>query len=184
MYGCESWTIKKTEHWRIDSWTVVLEKTLESPLGCKEIKPVNPKANQSWIFIGRTDAETSILWPPNVKNWLIGKRPWYWERLNSGGEGDDQGWDGWMPSWVNGHEFEQTPGVGDRQGSLVCCSPWGCKKLNMTEWLNWTGSLKRGKTSITCMAGRLAGRQVIQRRYFCQQIMLKHLCFRCKKKNK
>ena len=74
MYGFETWTIKKAEHrknWCF--WTVVLEKTLESPLDCKEIKPVNPKGNQSWIFIGRTDAETSILWPPDAKNWLIGK---------------------------------------------------------------------------------------------------------------
>ena len=78
MYGCESWTIKKAEHWRIWSfWTVVLEKTLESPLGCSEIQPVHPQGNQSWIFIGRTDAEaeTPILWPPDAENWLIGKEP-------------------------------------------------------------------------------------------------------------
>ena len=78
MYGFKNWTIKKTEHWRIDAfWTVVLEKTLDSPLDCKEIKPVIPKGNQSWIFIGRTDAEaeTPILWPPDAKNWLIGKDP-------------------------------------------------------------------------------------------------------------
>ena len=71
MYGCESWTIKKTEHF----WTVVLEKTLESPLDCKEIQPVNPKGNQSWIFIGRTDDEALILWPPDAKSWLIRKDP-------------------------------------------------------------------------------------------------------------
>ena len=73
----ESWTIKEAEHQRIDAWTVVLEKTLESPLDCKEIQPVHPKGNQSWIFIGRTDAEaeTSILWPPDAKNWLVGKDP-------------------------------------------------------------------------------------------------------------
>ena len=78
MYGCESWTIKKAEHWRIDAfWTVELERTLESPLNCKEIQPVHPKGNQFWIFIGRTDAEaeTPILWPPDVKNWFIGKDP-------------------------------------------------------------------------------------------------------------
>ena len=75
MYGCESWTIKKAESWRIDAFELVLEKTLESPLDCKEIQPVNPKGNQSWIFIGRTDAEaeTPILWPPDAKNWLNGK---------------------------------------------------------------------------------------------------------------
>ena len=77
VYGCESWTIKKAEHWRICFWALVLEKTLESPLDCQEIKPVNPKGNQPWIFIGRTDAEAKapILWPPYAKNWLIGKDP-------------------------------------------------------------------------------------------------------------
>ena len=78
MYGCESLTIKKAECWRTDSfWTVVLEKTLESPLECKEIQPVHPKGNQSWVFTGRTDveAETPIFWPPDVKSWLIGKEP-------------------------------------------------------------------------------------------------------------
>ena len=100
MYGCESWTIKKAEHRRIDVfWTVVLEKTLESPLDCKEIKPVNPKGNQSWILIGKTDveAETPILWPPDVKYWLPGKSPdagkdWRWE------EKGETVWDGWMAS--------------------------------------------------------------------------------------
>ena len=91
-------------------WTVVLQKTLESPLDCKEIKPVHPKGDQSWVFIGRTDAEaeTPILRPPHAKSWLIWKRPWCWERLKVGGEGDDRGWDGWMASptqwtwvWVN-----------------------------------------------------------------------------------
>ena len=77
MDGCESWTIKKTEHQRIELWVMVLEKTLKSPLDCKETKPVNPKGNQPWIFIGRTDAEVEapILWPPDVKSWLIGKDP-------------------------------------------------------------------------------------------------------------
>ena len=101
MYGCESWTIKKAEHWRTDALELVLEKTLESPLDCKEIQPVHPKGDQSWIFIGRTDAEaeTPKHWPPDVKNWLIGKDPdvgedWRWEevwtRLRE--------WDGWMAS--------------------------------------------------------------------------------------
>ena len=136
MYGHESWTIKKVEHWRTDAfWTVVLEKTLESPLDSKEIQLVHPKGNQSWLFIGRTDveAETLILWPLHVKNWLIENDP------NSGkdwrqevkGTTEDE-----MVGWchrLNGHEFEQDPGVGDGQGSLACCSPWGRKESDMTE---------------------------------------------------
>ena len=99
MYGCESWT---KESWVLKNWcfwTVVLEKTFENPLDCKEIQPVNAKGNQFWVFIGRTDAEaeTPILWPPDVKNWLW-KRPRCWERLKAGGKGDDRWWDGWMAS--------------------------------------------------------------------------------------
>ena len=94
----ESWVLK---NWYF--WTVVLEKTLENPLDCKEIQLVHPKGNQSWIFIGRTDAkaETLILWPPDVKNWFDLERPWCWKRLKAGGRGDDRGWDGWMasPTW-------------------------------------------------------------------------------------
>ena len=107
------------------------------PLDCKEIKPVNPKGNLSWIFIGRTDAETPILWPPDGEELTHWKRSWCWERLKADGEGDDRGWDGWMASSLYGHEFEQAPRVGDGQGSLVCCSPWGHKEWDMTEWLNW-----------------------------------------------
>ena len=121
---------------------LVLEKTLESPLDSKEIKSVNPKGNQSWIFIGRTDAEgligsidAPILWPLDVKNWLIGEDPNAgnnWRQEEKGMTEDEMvGWH----HWLNGLEFEQAPGVGDRQGSLVCCSPWGRK---VTEWLNWT----------------------------------------------
>ena len=102
MYGCESWTIKKAEPKNWCFWTVVLEKTLESPLDCKEIQPVHPKGDQSWIFFARTDAETEtpILWPPDAKNWLIGK-DWCWERLKAGGGGDDKGWEDCMasPTW-------------------------------------------------------------------------------------
>ena len=121
-------------------WTVVLEKTLKSPLDCKEIKLVNPKGNQSWIFIGRTDAvaETPILWPPDVKNWLIGKdldarKDW---RQEEKGRAEDE-LIGWHPR-LDGHEFEQALGVGDGQGSLACCSPWGGKESDTTGWLNWT----------------------------------------------
>ena len=120
-------------------WTVVLERTLESPLDCKEIKPVNPKGNQSWIFIGRTDAEAEapILWPPDVKNWLNGKDPDAgkdWRQEEKGTTEDEMA--GWH-HWLDRHEFEQAPGVGDGQGSLACCSPWGRNESEMTEWLNW-----------------------------------------------
>ena len=97
MYGCENWTIKlSTKEWCF--WTVVLEKTLESPLHCKEIQPVNPKGSQSWIFIGRTDAEAETpiaTWCEELTHW---KGPWRWERLKAGGDGNDRGWDGWMAS--------------------------------------------------------------------------------------
>ena len=137
MYGCESWTIKKTEHQRIDTFKLLLKKTVESPLDCKEIKPVNPKGNQPWILIGRTDAEAEapILWAPDAKNWLrkdpdAGKD---WRREEMGTTEDE------MVGWhhrLNGHEFEQAPGVDDGQGSLACCSPWGYKESDMTERLN------------------------------------------------
>ena len=136
------WELDYKESWAPKNWcfwTVVLKKTLESPLDCKEIKPVNPKGNQPWLFIGRTDAEaeTPILWPHDAKNWLIGKDPeagkdWRQER----GTTEDE-----MVGWhhrLNGHEFEQAPGVGDGQGSLACCSPWSHKESDTTKWLNWT----------------------------------------------
>ena len=114
-------------------WTVVLEKALESRLDSQEIKPVNCKGNWSWIFVGRTDneAEAAIFWPPNVKNWLIGKDPdagkrW---RQEKGTEEDEMvGWH----HWLDGHEFEQAPGFDDGQGNLGCCSPWDLKESDMT----------------------------------------------------
>ena len=128
----ESWAPK---NWCF--WTVVLEKTLESPLDCREIQPVHPK-DQSWVFIGRSDAEaeTPILWSPHAKSWLIGKDPdagrdWGQEK----GTTEDE-----MVGWhhrLNGHEFEQTSGVGDEQGGLVSCDSWGRKESDTTEWLNW-----------------------------------------------
>ena len=113
----ESWVLK---NWCF--WIVVLEKTLESPMDCKEIQPVHPKGDQSWVFFGRNDAkaETPLLWPPHAKSWLIGKRLWCWEELGAGGKGDDRGWDGWMASptrgtwvWVNSGSWWWTsrPGV-------------------------------------------------------------------------
>ena len=99
------WKLDYKESWALKNWcfwTMVLEKTLESSLDCKEIQPVHPKGDQSWIFIERTDAEaeTPILWPPDAKNWLM-KRSWCWERLKVEGEGENRGWDGWMasPTW-------------------------------------------------------------------------------------
>ena len=137
------WELDYKESWALKNWcfwTVVLEKTLESPLDCKEIKLVNSKGNQSGIFIGRMDAETEapILWPPDAKNWLIRKDPdagkdW---RQEMKGTTEDE-----MVGWhhqLNGHEFEQAPEVGDGQGSLVCCSPWGQRVGH--DWateLNW-----------------------------------------------
>ena len=135
----ESWVLK---NWCF--WTVVLEKTLESPLDCKEIQSVHPKGNRSWVFIRRTDAEaeTPVLWPPDVKNWLIWKDPdagkaWRQEK----GTTEDE-----MVGWHhrrNGRESEQSLGVGDGQASLVCCSPWGCKELDTTERLDWTEEARR-----------------------------------------
>ena len=137
MYGCECWTKKKAECWRIEAFELWC---LESPLDCKEIRPVHPKGNQPWIFIGRTDAEavTPMLWPPDVKNWLIGKDPDAekdWRQEEKGTIEDEiVEWH----HWLNGHEFEQVLGVGYEQGSLACCCPWGCKQSDMIERLNWT----------------------------------------------
>ena len=119
---------------------MALEKTLESPLDCKEIKPVNLKGNQSWIFIERTDAEaeTPILWPSDVKREFIGKDPDAgkdWRQEEKGTTEDEMVG---RHHWFDEHGFQQAPGAGDGQGGLVCCSPWGCKEWDMTEWLNWT----------------------------------------------
>ena len=120
-----------------------VEKILDSPLDSKQMKPVNPKENQPWIFNGRTDAEAEapILWSPEVKKWLIGKDPDAGKdgRQEEKGKTEDE-----MVGWhhpLEGHEFEQAPGVGDGPRSLVCCGPWSHKELDMTEWLNWTDFL-------------------------------------------
>ena len=129
---------RATKNWCV--WTVVLEKILESPLDCKEIKLVTPKRNQSCVFIGRTavEAETPMLWPPHAKSWLTGKdsdagRDWGQEEK---GTTEDE-MDGWHHQ-LDGREFEWTSEFGDGQGGLACCDSWGCKESDTTERLNWT----------------------------------------------
>ena len=136
------WKLDCEESWAPKNWcfwTVVLEKTLESPLDCKEIQPVHFKGDQSWVFFGRTDAkaETPVLWSPHTKSWLIGKdsdagRDWGQEEKRTT-EDEMAGW----RHRLDGHEFEWTPEVGDGQGGLECCNSWGCKESDTTEWLNW-----------------------------------------------
>ena len=138
MYGCESWTVKKAECQSWLFWTVVLEKTLESPLDCKEIKPVHSEGDQPWHFFGRNDAkaETPVLWPPHVKSWLIGKdsdagRDWGQEKEGTT-EDEMAGWH----HWLDGCESQWT--LGDGQGGLVCCDSWGRKELDTAEQLIWS----------------------------------------------
>ena len=129
-------------------WTVVLEKTLESPLDCKEIQPVHPKGNQPWIFIGRSDAEVPTLWTPDEKELAHWKRPWCWERLKGGGEGDDRGWDGWMASptrwiwvWANPRRWRRTgqPGVLQSMGSQ--------SRTRLSDWATRHGQNKKAQTT-------------------------------------
>ena len=140
------WELDHKEGWKLKNWcfwTVVLEKTLESPLDCKQIQPVNPKGNQPWIFIGRTGAkaETTILWPPNAKNQLTGKDHDVgkdWRQGKGTTEDEIVGWH----HWLDGHEFEQSLLIGDGQGGQVCCSPRGQKDSDTT---NWTELGERGR---------------------------------------
>ena len=145
------WELDCKESWAQKNWcfwTVVLEKTLESPLDCKEIQPAHSKGDQSWVFIGRTDveAESPILWPPDVKSWLIWKDPDAGKDWGQEGKGmtEDE-----MVGWhhpLSGHGFRWTLGVGDGQGGLACCGSWGRKESDTTELLNWTETyLKRNE---------------------------------------
>ena len=139
----QMWELDCKESWAPKNWcfwTVVLEKALERPLDCKEIQPVYPIGNQSWIFIGRTDAEAeaTILWSTDVKYWLTRKDPdagkdWRWEEKGMT-EDEMVGWH----HWLDGRESEWAPGVGDGQGGLACCDSWGRKESDTTELLNWT----------------------------------------------
>ena len=130
------WELNYKESWALKNWyfwTVVLEKTLESLLDCKEIQPVHPKGNQSWVFTVRTDAETPVLWPPVAKSWLIGKDPdagrdWRQEEKGTT-ENEMAGWH----HWLEGRESEWNLGAGDGQGGLLCCDSWGRKESDMTE---------------------------------------------------
>ena len=163
MYRCERWTTEKAEHWRIHAfklwcwrrllrvhWTTKklklmlfncgVEEDFWESLGLKGNKTNQPTENQSWIFIGRTydETEAPILWPTDAKNWLFGRDPDArkdWRQVEKRIAEDEMVvWH----HWLDGHEFEQALGVGDEQGSLVCCSPWGCKESDMTKWLNGT----------------------------------------------
>ena len=135
LYCEEGWALK---NWCF--WTVVLEKTLESPLDCKEIQPVHFEGDQSWEFFGRTDAkaETPVLWPPHEKSWLIGKDSDVGRDCGQEEKGTTEDeMAGWHPQ-LNGREFEWTLGVSDGQGGLACCGSWGRKESDTTERLNWT----------------------------------------------
>ena len=161
------WELDYKESWAPKNWcfwTVVLEKTLESPLDCKEVQPVYPKGDQSWVFIGRNDVEAAnpILWPPDERSWLIGKDPDAgkdWGKEETGTTEDEMvGWH----HWLNGHGFGWTLEVGDGQGGLACCGSWGCKELDTTEWLNWT---------------ELKDRQICVKDSNCSDAYLGHLAF-------
>ena len=142
MYGHESWTIKKAECQRVDAFELwCWRRLLRVPWTAR--RSIHPKGDQSWIFMGRTDAEaeTPILWPPDVKNWLTGKKPWCWESLKVGGEGDDRGWDGWMASltqWTWVWESSGSWWWTGKAGTLQCM---GLQRVRHTEWLNLTKCL-------------------------------------------
>ena len=164
------WELDCEESWALKNlcfWTVVLEKTLESPLDSKEIQPVHPKGDQSWVFIGRTDAtaETPILPPPRAKSWLIGKdtdaeRDWMQEEKGMT-ENEMAGWH----HWLDGRESEWTPGVGVGQGGLACCDSWGLGESDTTEQLNWTEKPNTlSRTGVHVSRGRQI--EILQKRKF------------------
>ena len=150
------WELNCEESWALKNWcfwTVVLEKTLERPLDSKEIQPVHPKGDQSWVFFGRTDAkaETPILWPPHAKSWLTGKHSDAGrdrgQEENGMTEDEMAGWD----QRLDGYELEWTPGVADGQGGLASCDSWGRKESDTTEQLNWTEARHASIFTMICM---------------------------------
>ena len=160
------WELDYKESWALKNWcfwTMVL-KTLESLLDCKEIQPVHPKGDQSWVFTGRTDVdtETPILWPPDAKSWLTGKDSDAgkdWGQEEKGTTKDEMV--GCLHR-LNGHGFRWTPGVGDGQGGLLCCDSWGHKVLDTTERLNWTEVLvaAQGASVASCGISHCSTRTV------------------------
>ena len=157
------WELDQKEGWAPKTWCfqiVVLEKTLESLLDSKEIKPTNPKGNQPWIFTGKTDAEALILRPPDVKNWVVGKDP---DAGKDWGQEEKVVTEDELVGWhhrPDGHVFEQTPGDSEGQGSLMCCSPWGCKESDMTEWLN-NNNNKWHRYGLNCVPPNSHGKVLI-----------------------
>ena len=162
------WELDYKQSWALKNWcfwTAVLEKSLESPLDCKEIQPVHPKGDQSWVFTGRTDAEaeTPILWPPDEKSWLIWKDPDAGKDLGQEEKGttEDETVHG-ITDWLNGHGFGRTLGVGNGQGGLVCCDSWGRKESDRTERLNWTEMKTEKNELILCSISHTSNRDVLQ----------------------
>ena len=173
------WELNHKEGWLPKKWcfwSVMLEKTLESPLDCKEMKPVNPKRNQPLIFTGRTDAkaEAPILWPPDVKSWLIRKDPDAgkdWKKEEKGMTEDEMvGWH----HWLNGHEFEQALGDCEGQGNLACYNPQSCKESEMTEWLNNNNNMLYEWPCVTkaVLLKGLCSRNQSEMVYFCSSHQL------------
>ena len=156
------WELDCEESWAPKNWcfwTVVLEKTLDSPLDFKEIQPVHSEGNQPWDFFGRNDAkaETPVLWPRHAKSWLIGKDSDAGRDLGQEEKGmTEDEMAGWY-HWLDGRESEWTPGVGDGQGALACCDSWGRKELDTTEWLNQSTkvnimAIENSRLKILCTA--------------------------------
>ena len=159
MYACESWTTKKAECRRIDTFELwCWRRLLRVPWTARRFQPVHSKRDQSWVFIGRTDVETAVLWPPDAKGWLIWKDPDAgkdWGQQEKGTTEDE------MAGWHHrrdGHGFGWTPGIGDGQGGLACCGSWGCKESDTTERLNWTDVTLHCGIQVSHCGGFLCGR--------------------------